>query len=343
MQEQSSQSEASARQLRTSPPGSVLLIIGMHRSGTSATTGALQQLGVALGPKLYRGHAHINAKGYFEHSDIADTNEEILLAMGSSWDDITPRPPSWLHSEITAHHRAKLSRFVRRDFSSGQLWALKDPRIARLLPMWKELLASHAFTPAYLFSVRAPSSVSGSLERRDGFSREKSMLLWLLHYLEAERDSRGQGRVFVDYDFFLDHPVAELRRVENNLGISFPRAPESCEKQLGSFLSKDLRTHTSKGTATAPGSFETLATELYAALRKAAVDDCQPDHDTIDAIRDRLASEYAAFSPLVIEHMRTCSQRYGQTKLVLNKLVRSWSWFTGKPVRFVERLIGRDV
>lgn len=61
-----------------------VIIIGMHRSGTSAATGALKCLGVDLGGKLYRGHQQINAKGYFEHSDIAETNDEILWRLGSA-------------------------------------------------------------------------------------------------------------------------------------------------------------------------------------------------------------------------------------------------------------------
>ncbi|MBS3936798.1 MAG: hypothetical protein KGZ43_11555 [Sulfuritalea sp.] len=56
----------------------VLVVVGMHRSGTSATTGALRCLGVSLGDRLYAGHRGINDKGYFEHSDIADTNDEVL-------------------------------------------------------------------------------------------------------------------------------------------------------------------------------------------------------------------------------------------------------------------------
>ena len=59
----------------------VLVVIGMHRSGTSASTGALQCVGVELGGKLYSGHRDINAKGYFEHSDIADTNDEVILRL----------------------------------------------------------------------------------------------------------------------------------------------------------------------------------------------------------------------------------------------------------------------
>jgi len=321
----------------------VLLVIGMHRSGTSATTGALQRVGVPLGPKLYRGHQGINAKGYFEHSDIADTNEEVLLAIGSSWDDIGLRPDDWAGTPALARYKAKLNHYIQRDFGSDALWALKDPRIARMLPLWADLFRENKVTPAFLFSLRSPTNVAGSLERRDGFSRDKSMLLWLLHYLEAERDSRGQERSFLDYDQFLDNPVAQLSRVEAELNIQFPARPAECADQLGEFISKDLRTHRTTDRRTDESPFEALAQDLYLILKRAAEGGTEPDTAAIDDILQRTQALYASFAPVLVEHMHTCSARNGEVQLVLNKLIRSWSWVTGKPVRFVERLMGRDV
>jgi len=319
-----------------------LLVIGMHRSGTSATTGAIQRLGVPLGPKLYRGHKGINAKGYFEHADIADTNDEILLNLGSSWDDICLHAPDWSTSEIIEHRKARLQRFVERDFGTDSLWALKDPRIARLLPLWKTVLKDCGVTPVYLFSLRAPGNVSRSLEKRDGFSRDKSMLLWILHYLEAERESRGQPRTFVDYDVFLEDPISELKRVEDRLGIAFPLKPNDHKDLLNDFLSKDLRSHKSKAIES-NSEIESLAFELYGVLRQAATDHGEPDPEAIEAIDHRVQAIYARFPSVLTEHMQTCSRRNGEVQLVLNKILRSWSWVTGKPVRFLERLLGRDV
>ena len=46
---------------------SVLLVLGMHRSGTSALAGTFSQLGLRLGDELMPATADANPKGYFEH------------------------------------------------------------------------------------------------------------------------------------------------------------------------------------------------------------------------------------------------------------------------------------
>ena len=69
--------------------GSVLIIIGMHRSGTSATTGSLPCLGVELGHELHGAHPGINEKGYFEHGQLTDINRASV----ASSSPIFPRRP----------------------------------------------------------------------------------------------------------------------------------------------------------------------------------------------------------------------------------------------------------
>ena len=320
----------------------MVLVIGMHRSGTSATAGALQQVGVPLGARLYKGHKGINDKGYFEHSDIADLNEELLLSMGSSWDDIVPLREQWESSASVAKYVDSLRRIVRRDFAGKKIWALKDPRIPRLVPMWLRILSQENFDPLFLFSVRTPDAVSRSLEKRDGFSREKSYLLWLLHYLEAERASRGHKRVFVSYDRFLDNPVVELERAETMLGVRFPISPQSAAQGLSDFLSKGLRNYANSSSAEAPSQIEELAVRLYSAIEPSTIGG-QPSEAEVDDVQRNLQVLYDGFPAVLLEHMKSYGDRHGELQLLSNRLVRSWSWVFGKPVRYIERLLKRDV
>ena len=64
-----------------------LIVLGMHRSGTSAITGLLSKLGIALGTNLMVGDEY-NEKGYFENSHIVSANDDFLRAIDSSWDDL---------------------------------------------------------------------------------------------------------------------------------------------------------------------------------------------------------------------------------------------------------------
>lgn len=326
------------------PGKQVLVVIGMHRSGTSATTGALQCLGVQLGKKLYSGHRNINAKGYFEHSDITDTNEEILLSLGTAWDDVLLKADAWWAREELRPFATKIRQYIRRDFANSPLWAIKDPRVCRLLPLWLEIFDSEGISPHFLFVVRSPDAVHRSLERRDGFSREKSFLLWLMHYLEAERGSRGYPRAFTLFDQFLESPKDELLRIEQQLELRFPLAVEAATACLSQFLSKDLRHQKGSDEKTAGTPISNLAYELECRLEQAARMPAteQSDINTDDLWR-QMENIQRDFPPMLIEHLRSVSRQRGQMELTINRVWRSWSKFTGKPIRFLERLFGRDV
>ena len=319
----------------------VLLVIGMHRSGTSASTGALQCVGVQLGKKLYSGHDDINAKGYFEHSDIADTNDEVLLRLGSSWDDVLVKEEAWWKREELIPFANKMRAYLRRDFSSSLLWAVKDPRVCRLLPWWLDIFAAEGISPHFLFVVRSPEDVYLSLKRRDGFSQEKSFMLWLLHYLEAEAGSRSYPRAFTSFDHFLEDPCGELLRVEKQLGLSFPVTVEAARDRLARFLSKDLRHHKAKDSGLVMTPVVELAGKLNVRLQLAA--EVEGDAlNTDDLWRDFMLVQ-SKFDAVLVEQLRSIGYQRGQLELTIHRLMRSWSWFTGKPVRFFERLFGRDV
>lgn len=322
----------------------VIIIVGMHRSGTSASTGALRCVGVDLGDKLYSGHKGINDKGYFEHTDIADTNDEVLATLGSCWDDVLLKEDGWWHKTELAPYADKIRGHIRRDFSTSMLWAVKDPRVCRLLPWWLEILASLRIDPYFIFVVRSPDAVYRSLERRDGFSREKSFLLWSLHYLEAEHWSRGHSRVFVDFDHFLENPSDSLLKIECELGITYPVPVSHAGPCLKQFLSSDMRHHKKTEVNDESAPLIALTQELHQQLLTATLSGPSSlEPAVMDDLWARMEALQAEFPRMLVEHIRTIGLPRGALQVTMNKLVRSWSWYAGKPVRFMERLIGRDV
>ncbi len=320
---------------------SALVVLGMHRGGTSATAGALRCLGVPLGRRLYRGHADVNAKGYFEHADMADLNDEALLALGSAWDDILLPVDGWWQAEVLRPYARRLRALMRRDFGHEPLWAVKDPRLCRLLPWWLTSLREEGVTARCLIVLRSPEAVYRSLHRRDGFSRDKAYWLWCLHYLEAERWSRDQARAIIDYDDFLEAPGACLAAAGARLGVTFPIAPEPAADCLAAFLSRDLRHHRRDTPPDAAGPIVELAWVIYARLRELSASAHAVTE--LQSARQRMAQMQQAADALWQEQLVALGAAYGEAALTLRRLVRSWSWYTGKPVRFLERLLGRDV
>ena len=68
-----------------------LLVAGMHRSGTSALTRVLDLHGVSLGSELLAAAAD-NRAGFWENRRVVDFHERLLGVVGSSWDELSPRP-----------------------------------------------------------------------------------------------------------------------------------------------------------------------------------------------------------------------------------------------------------
>lgn len=327
------------------PGKRALIVIGMHRSGTSAVTGALQLLGVQLGKKLYAAHAHINPKGYFEHDHITDLNDDALSVLGSAWDDVLLKDDDWQKRPELRPITARILQCMRRDFSRAELWALKDPRLCRLLPWWLDILAEAEVRPYFLFIFRSPDEVYQSLNRRDGFSQSKALLLWVLHYLEAERHTRGYPRAFVLFDHFLAHPTEELQKAEQLLGLNFAVAPETAAADLDRFLSKDLKHHHTGDARLQPmDAISNLAYKLESGLLEAAQNPGrEPDPEAMDKLWRQMADLQKSFTPLIVDQLRAVNLSRGQIQLTNNRVLRSWYWYLGKPIRFMERLAGRNV
>lgn len=324
--------------------GAVLLVVGMHRSGTSATNGALRCLGLPLGKKLYAAHPGVNPKGYFEHGEIVAAHDEALYALGSCWDDILLREDGWWENPVLASHARKIAALIRREFTGESLWSLKDPRLCRLLPWWLNILSRERIRPHFLFVLRSPEAVYQSLNRRDGFSREKSTLLWLLHYLEAERASREFPRVFIEFDRLVEAPVDEFERAERELEITFATDPRMAEPCLREFLCAGLRHHGDEAEETQSGPVVQLAGHLYGLLQRMAREgDKSVDESLLDEAWQKLVAIQGGYPMVMAEHLASLGQRHGQAQLLWGRVSRSWSWCVGKPIRFLERLFGRSV
>ena len=260
------------------------------------------------------------------------------------WDDVLQREENWYEQEQLRHYFTRLRSHIRKDFSSDSLWAIKDPRFCRLLPWWLKIFSAEGISPRFLFVVRSPDAVYRSLERRNGFGIEKSFLLWSLHYLEAERGSRGYPRVFTKFDRFLDDPIGELLRIEQKLKLRFHVRPQSAVGCLNRFLSKEMCHHKASDIKFQITPITELAYELEERLAQAALhtNSVQNEISTYDLWR-KMVYIQEEFAPVLVEQLRSLGRRQGLVDLTVQRIMRSWSWYIGKPIRYFERMFGRDV
>jgi len=101
-------------------------------------------------------------------------------------------------------------------------------------------LESANIRSAPLIIVRNPLEVALSLRARGGLSLEKSMLLWLRHYLDAEYETRHLPRNIVTYDAMLEDWRSLAVQSAGRLGVTWPRTPAEASAAIRAFLSHDL-------------------------------------------------------------------------------------------------------
>lgn len=219
-----------------------VLVIGPHRSGTSATARVINLLGVDLGSEMLPPKFD-NRHGYWEHREIFELHERLLSKTGSAWHDYRPMPSGWQDRPEVEEIRRELVALLEREFGSSPLWGVKDPRLGRLLPLWLEVLDELGVEVRFVIVVRNPLEVVESIERRDHFSRSKSTLLCLAETLAAIRHTEGHRRAFVSYAGLLEDWRSVVADLARDLQLEWPRAPAEAADEIEAHLRPGERHH----------------------------------------------------------------------------------------------------
>jgi glycosyltransferase involved in cell wall biosynthesis/GT2 family glycosyltransferase len=219
-----------------------ILVLGMHRSGTSALTRVLSLFGAEL-PKRLVGAHKTNPTGHWEPEKIMRANNRLLTEAGSRWDDWRPFDPDALPAGCYKRRVREIRSLIEQEYEDSPLFVLKEPRISRLVPLYREVLENLGVQPLYLVANRNPLGVIASLASRNHFSETFSSLLWLRHVLEAEAATRGRPRAFLSYEQLLDDWRTPLTRVSDTLGLQWPRSFDDAAAEIEAHLSRDYQHH----------------------------------------------------------------------------------------------------
>ncbi|MBO4170795.1 hypothetical protein [Cereibacter azotoformans] len=237
---------SSCRSTQKSGQKVAVLVLGMHRSGTSMLGGMLDRLG-CQGAKTQLKATPSNPKGYFESSEFMKLNDSILATLGSRWDDWRPFEQGWQNSPRFVEFRERIAETMAAEYGSASLIYLKDPRICRLMPLWREALVEAGYAPVCIHTHRNPQEVLQSLAARKGVEVEPElgMLAWLRHVLDAEAGSRGLPRIFTSYARLLSNWTEFSDRAEKVFGFSWPVARNARDDRVRDMIDRGLRHHDS--------------------------------------------------------------------------------------------------
>ncbi|MFG1426672.1 hypothetical protein [Roseixanthobacter glucoisosaccharinicivorans] len=217
-----------------------LVVLGMHRGGTSSLAGTLVHLGAAP-PKTLMPPTEHNALGYFESTPVFELNEAILKSGGSDWSDWRAFNPQWRESAVARSFSESARQTLEDEFGGAPLIMLKDPRISRLAPFWFEALKASGYTPHVLLPIRNPLEVALSLRARDQLPLAHGLLTWLRHSLDAEHASRATPRDVISWRTFLSDWRGTLETSGTRLHLAWPRWSDFSAIEIDGFLSDTLR------------------------------------------------------------------------------------------------------
>jgi hypothetical protein len=216
-----------------------LVVLGMHRSGTSALTRVLGLLGATL-PK--QPMLSLKNEDHWEPERLVRLHEAMLEEAGSRWDDWRAFDPAALGNRLD-HYRSRTKTILAEEYGDAGLLVIKDPRMCRFVPLYTSALAELGITPRFVLLHRNPLAVMASLRRRNGMTPGFAGLLWLRHVLDAADFTSGHPRCFVSYEAFLDDWRGATARTRTELAIDWPQDEAQAAAGIDSYLSRDLQHH----------------------------------------------------------------------------------------------------
>ncbi|NQV07038.1 hypothetical protein HQ535_10835 [bacterium] len=196
----------------------LILVTGMHRTGSSAITRVINILGADIGPvgDLMAAKPD-NPTGFWENQPIVQLNDDLISQLGGRWDD----PPvvssdDWPERVRFRSARSRAERILQA--FDADVAVVKDPRLSLVLPFWRSL----AVVRRTVVCTRSPIAVSNSLFRRDGMEPDRGAELFSKYQVAAWLD--GVDPLVVAYEDLLRDPVGETKRIAQGLSLPPPSA-----------------------------------------------------------------------------------------------------------------------
>lgn len=208
-----------------------ILILGMHRSGTSCLAGSLENAGLYLGDVNTK--AGFNKKGNRENRTAMELHEQVLERVGASWDNPPAQDPVWTPQE-TQHLRK-----IIESFPDDQQWGLKDPRVLFMMEGWKALT-----TPRFIGTFRHPAEVTASLILRaqkwdKPMDKDTAFNIWAIYNKRMLALHALQKFNILRYDIPVNTYHENLIKAGDSLNLDVPDKPEFRDNALHNQQTQD--------------------------------------------------------------------------------------------------------
>ncbi len=188
----------------------IVIVVGMHRSGTSALAGLLHKNHIIMGEEenFVPKPSTENVKGFYENYLFRRMNDSIVERCGykiKSWDVCVPP----ISASIIIRH--KMRRLLQRYNNMYEKWGWKDPRTCLTLDIWLNELRKLKFINncKLLYIVREPYAVAKSMSVRKDTTHKNALKLWQVYNEYALRaiDLYNVDTFYLSYEQLCKNPV----------------------------------------------------------------------------------------------------------------------------------------
>ncbi|WP_022700436.1 glycosyltransferase [Oceanicaulis alexandrii] len=219
----------------TENTSTAIMVLGMHRSGTSALTRILNLLGADLPGDLMPANAY-NKSGYWEPTDVVALNDAWLAKADAAWDAPFLEDDT-LHGALPRTAVKTAADTIRTAFGDGhELIAVKDPRCTLYAPTWRQALQHAGYAPAQVLIHRDPAEVAQSLAHRDKFTADEAGLLWAWYSLKALKAFQADGGVVVSYSALRQDWRSVIETVRKGLEVDGLKITQDASARIDEFL-----------------------------------------------------------------------------------------------------------
>ncbi|MEO8847027.1 MAG: glycosyltransferase [Casimicrobiaceae bacterium] len=249
-----------------------IVVLGMHRSGTSAMARVLNLCGAFLPEKVMPPKLGVNPTGFWEAEAVVDLDARLIAHLGGEWNRVDFDLPDC--GELVDEFEADALAVLAGEYESRELIVIKDPRICVLAPLWHRALLAADYRPVYVVPLRNPLDVAESLRARGDMSIDEGLALWRAYLQRVEAFTTDRTDVvYARYDDLLDDWRGVVVRIGAGLGINLDLDSRAAE--VDRFLEPTLRNHNATDEALMAhlaGGRGAEIRELYARLESRCVD-----------------------------------------------------------------------
>src|SRR6516162_9348356 len=225
----------------------IVLVLGMHRSGTSLCSHILSALGVDMTDKVAGpGNASVtpdNPRGHWERWEIVEFHDRILGLFNRDYlgrfHDL-PLPVAWWADPRVAQIRREIVAFLQQRMDDGY-FGFKDPRTVRLMPMWHQIFNELKLAPRIALCLRNPAQVARSLCARDGLDPANGEYRWLVHMIDFYRYTSNFDCCAIVYEEWFDNPAANIEKLQKFLDLRWQQSEADLSLLLSDIVDPTLR------------------------------------------------------------------------------------------------------